>query len=77
MALITINRAEKHNAISMATLDELNDAVDQAAAADPMAGMMMGMIAPMLDMAFAEVETMLKANSKTRTSWLCECFQPR
>ena len=51
--------------------------LDQAAAADPMAGMMMGMVAPMLDMAFVEVETMLKANSKTRTSWLCECFQPR
>ena len=34
LALITINRAEKHNAISLATLDELNDAVDQAAAAE-------------------------------------------
>lgn len=32
MALITINRAEKHNAISLATLDELQHAV--AAAAD-------------------------------------------
>ena len=31
LALITINRAEKHNAISLATLDELNDAVDEAA----------------------------------------------
>ena len=56
---------------------EMKSELDQAAAADPMAGMMMGMIAPMLDMAFVEVETMLKANSKTRTSWLCECFQPR
>ena len=34
LALITINRAEKHNAISLATLDELNEAVDQAAAAE-------------------------------------------
>ena len=34
LALITINRAEKHNAISLATLDELNDAVDRAAAAE-------------------------------------------
>ena len=34
LALITINRAEKHNAISLATLDDLNDAVDQAAAAE-------------------------------------------
>ena len=31
LALITINRAEKHNAISLATLDELNEAVDLAA----------------------------------------------
>ena len=31
LALITINRAEKHNAISLATLDELNEAVDFAA----------------------------------------------
>ena len=31
LALITINRAEKHNAISLATLDELNEAVDVAA----------------------------------------------
>ena len=31
LALITIDRAEKHNAISLATLDELNDAVDEAA----------------------------------------------
>ena len=30
MALITINRAEKHNAISLATLAELQDAVAQA-----------------------------------------------
>lgn len=34
LALITINRAEKHNAISLATLDELNEAVDQAAASE-------------------------------------------
>ncbi len=34
LALITINRAEKHNAISLATLEELNDAVDQAAEAE-------------------------------------------
>lgn len=34
LALITINRAEKHNAISLATLDELNEAVDQAAATE-------------------------------------------
>ena len=33
MALITINRPEKHNAISLATLDELRDAA-RAAAAD-------------------------------------------
>ena len=31
MALITINRAEKHNAISLATLDDLHSAVDAAA----------------------------------------------
>lgn len=31
MALITINRAEKHNAISLATLDDLHTAVDAAA----------------------------------------------
>ncbi len=31
MALITINRADKHNAISLATLDELHQAVGQAA----------------------------------------------
>jgi enoyl-CoA hydratase len=31
MALITINRASKHNAISLATLDELHRAVDAAA----------------------------------------------
>ena len=31
LALITINRAEKHNAISLATLDELNESVDLAA----------------------------------------------
>ena len=31
LALITIDRAEKHNAISLETLKELNDAVDQAA----------------------------------------------
>lgn len=31
MALITINRAEKHNAISLATLDDLHTAVDTAA----------------------------------------------
>ncbi|HCD26264.1 MAG TPA: enoyl-CoA hydratase [Gammaproteobacteria bacterium] len=34
MALITINRPEKYNAISLATLDELHAAVDQAAADD-------------------------------------------
>lgn len=34
MALITIDRADKHNAISLATLDELRDAVARAAAAD-------------------------------------------
>lgn len=34
MALITINRADKHNAISLATLDELQDAVRRAAADD-------------------------------------------
>jgi enoyl-CoA hydratase len=31
MALITINRAEKHNAISLATLEDLHSAVDAAA----------------------------------------------
>ena len=31
MALITINRADKHNAISLDTLAELQDAVAQAA----------------------------------------------
>jgi enoyl-CoA hydratase len=31
MALITINRADKHNAISLATLDDLHTAVDEAA----------------------------------------------
>jgi enoyl-CoA hydratase len=31
MALITINRADKHNAISLATLDDLHAAVDAAA----------------------------------------------
>ena len=31
MALITINRAEKHNAISLATLDDLHASVDAAA----------------------------------------------
>ena len=31
MALITINRAEKHNAISLATLEDLHTAVDAAA----------------------------------------------
>ena len=31
LALITINRPEKHNAISLATLDDLHGAVDQAA----------------------------------------------
>ena len=31
LALITINRPEKHNAISLATLDDLHAAVDQAA----------------------------------------------
>ena len=30
LALITTNRAEKHNAISLATLDELNESVDLA-----------------------------------------------
>ena len=34
MALITINRPEKHNAISLATLRELQDAVAEAAADD-------------------------------------------
>ena len=34
MALITINRAEKHNAISLATLDELQHAVASAAEED-------------------------------------------
>jgi enoyl-CoA hydratase len=34
LALITINRADKHNAISLATLDELHLAVDLAAADD-------------------------------------------
>ena len=34
MALITINRAEKHNAISLATLDDLHSAVDEAACDD-------------------------------------------
>lgn len=34
MALITIDRADKHNAISLATLDELQDAVRRAAADD-------------------------------------------
>lgn len=34
MALITINRADKHNAISLATLDELQDAVRKAARDD-------------------------------------------
>ncbi|MDA1076688.1 MAG: enoyl-CoA hydratase/isomerase family protein [Proteobacteria bacterium] len=34
MALITINRADKHNAISLATLDELHQAVSAAAADD-------------------------------------------
>ena len=34
MALITINRPEKHNAISLATLDDLHAAVDRAAAED-------------------------------------------
>ena len=29
MALVTINRAEKHNAISLATLEELQHAVAQ------------------------------------------------
>ena len=28
LALITINRADKHNAISLATLDDLHTAVD-------------------------------------------------
>jgi enoyl-CoA hydratase len=32
LALITINRPDKHNAISLATLDELHHAVDAAAA---------------------------------------------
>jgi len=31
MALVTINRADKHNAISLATLDDLHTAVDEAA----------------------------------------------
>ena len=31
LALITIDRAEKHNAISLQTLEELNQAVDFAA----------------------------------------------
>lgn len=34
MALITIDRADKHNAISLATLDELQDAARRAAADD-------------------------------------------
>ncbi len=34
MALITINRADKHNAISLDTLDDLHTAVDAAAADD-------------------------------------------
>jgi enoyl-CoA hydratase len=34
MALITINRADKHNAISLATLDDLHAAVDAAARDD-------------------------------------------
>ncbi|MEE2785240.1 MAG: enoyl-CoA hydratase/isomerase family protein [Pseudomonadota bacterium] len=34
LALITINRADKHNAISLATLDDLHKAVDAAAADD-------------------------------------------
>ncbi len=34
LALITINRADKHNAISLATLDDLHTAVDTAAADD-------------------------------------------
>lgn len=34
MALVTINRADKHNAISLATLDDLHSAVDEAAADD-------------------------------------------
>ena len=34
MALITINRAERHNAISLATLDELQTAVAVAAHED-------------------------------------------
>jgi enoyl-CoA hydratase len=34
MGLITINRADKHNAISLATLDELHQAVGRAAADD-------------------------------------------
>jgi enoyl-CoA hydratase len=34
LALITINRADKHNAISLATLDDLHKAVDEAAADD-------------------------------------------
>ncbi|MDG2276658.1 MAG: enoyl-CoA hydratase-related protein, partial [Pseudomonadales bacterium] len=31
LALITINRADKHNAISLATLDDLHTAADMAA----------------------------------------------
>ena len=31
LALVTINRAEKHNAISLATLADLNEAADKAA----------------------------------------------
>ena len=34
LALITIDRADKHNAISLATLDDLHSAVDEAAADD-------------------------------------------
>jgi enoyl-CoA hydratase len=34
MALVTINRADKHNAISLATLDDLHSAVDAAGADD-------------------------------------------
>ncbi len=34
LALVTINRADKHNAISLATLDDLHSAVDAAASDD-------------------------------------------
>ena len=34
LAVITINRPEKHNAISLATLDDLHGAVDAAALDD-------------------------------------------